>query len=536
MKKYLLASLFLIGALFLEGVPGFAVYEQPITFSEVSYYATDGTTPIEGPQAGGFIVSATATYNGSDSRTTRLLCAFVNQTTGAILQIAGSDAASWPGDATQTLKAEMTLESIAGCDFKCYFIDDLGRHTPLANQAPGAPGAILSSNVTGNSVDLSWDAADDDFQNITGYEIYKNGAKVATCTDTEITLSNLMRNTPVNLSVLSSDGQLVSEAATTTVSPKPFPEVRLDSANKGSTLIESDYISFYHCTTSAGLVTDAGVVAGMPSYMFAAAKYPSFFVNTDYFSESDREAMLEVTYLDQWSAGKTSSTPIYIQAQRTSSSDPSKTELGTAYIDDPQNPGTVIPNSSRPFTVTNTGVWKTEVRKLVNFKFTAAGVLDGGYDKHLRLYTTGGASDVYLAKVSLTKPEDYSPMNPNMVVEGGMIVYGINFTLPGGCDVAYALTEKDGVTCAASTDAGSLAYKLTDAAVSAAAAVKLEVTFYDGHAGDTLHIGGQTVAMDGSGWRTVVVDTTGAELSAGFAFSTQSGGTVYLKSLQAYEV
>ncbi len=532
MKKHIWISFMTIVTLLLGSVTGFAVYEQPITFSEVSYTTAEGA-PIDAPQAGGFIATITATYSGSDARTTRLLCAFIDRASGAVKEIAVSNTATWPGEATQTLKTRMTLPTIVGCDFKYFFIDDLNRHTPLANQAPGAPGALSVDTVTKNSVNLSWEAADDDFQSVTGYEIYKNGAKVLSTNSTSLTLSNLMRNTPVNIAVKSNDGNHLSEAVSATVTPLTVSELRLNSANETAQQIASDYISFFSRTTSAGLVSDAGTVAGLPCYMVREGKYPSFSVNTDYFSEADNQAVLEITYLDQLSDGKTASTAMYVQVETTTAT-PGKHALSIAKVDDPKNPGTPISVASRPFTVKNSGVWKTEVRTLVNCAFSAAGVLDGGYNKHLRLYTTSGASDVYLAKASLVKPEDYTPMNPNMTVDGGMIVYGMDFTLPGGCGTAYLLTEQDGQACVASTAAGDLAYMLTDSTLSAAASAQLEVTFYDGQAGDTLMIGGQSIKTDGSGWRTVILDTTGAALASGFSITSQSGDTVYLKNLQAY--
>ena len=126
-------------------------------------------------------------------------------------------------------------------------------------------------------------------------------------------------------------------------------------------------------------------------------------------------------------------------------------------------------------------------------------------------------------------------MNPNMqVIDGGQTVYGLDFTLPGGYDVAYTIEEIDGVKCVASTDAGNLSYKVTDFDVKNADTAVLEVSFDDDNAGDILRVGSQEIIMDGSGWRTAILDMTGAELGSGFEIYKNSNTMVYLKDLQAY--
>lgn len=530
MKKYVLASLLLIAMNLLGSVPGFAVYEQPITFSEISYYTADGT-PIDGPQADGFIISATAAFTGRDARTARLLCAFVDKTTGAIQKIAASNAAVWPGEATQTLEVEMKLESIADCDFKCYFIDDLGRHTPLANQAPGLPGPLSVADVTQNGAVLSWAAAEDDFQAIAGYDIYKDGMKIAACTDTSFSLSNLLRNSVNEISVRSNDGDKQSAAVTTQVAVEPVTQLTFDvtkkDPNNHKVKTAGNNLVFLAVPWGAGAITSSQVIAGRTCSTVENGKYPGFTVNTDYISSDDNEIVFEFTYLDVPGAGKTQ-TNIYVQAVIDETG-----ALKTPMIENPDKPGETISISSKPLIIRNTGVWKTGTITFTNARFTENGAGSGEFNKNFRIYSAN-SGEFYISSGCLYKKSDYVPMNPNMIVEGGMVVTGMDFKLAGGYGVAYTVTEQEGTACVASSAAGDLSFALTDAALKTAGDIKLEVSFYDGNDGDTFYIGDQPVAMYGGGWRTVAVDTTGAELSAGFAFRTQSGSTVYLKSLQAY--
>jgi hypothetical protein len=126
-------------------------------------------------------------------------------------------------------------------------------------------------------------------------------------------------------------------------------------------------------------------------------------------------------------------------------------------------------------------------------------------------------------------------MNPNMqVIDGGQTVYDMDFTLKGGYDVAYTIEEIEGKKCVASTNAGNLSYKVTNLDVKNAPSAILEVTFFDDNAGDVLHVGGYDIEMDGSGWRTAMLEVNGSDLGDGFELYKDSATIVYLKDLQAY--
>ncbi len=539
-KMKIFTSVLLAVILALASFSVMAVYEEQIIFSDAVYYDADGVTVIDGPQNGAFYVEATATYNGSEERSAMMMAALYDSETGEIKTIAVSDTqAVWPGESEQTVKVK--LENVANIDsftFKCFMIDDLMRHTPLNNSAPAVPGAVTSTGVTKTSADISWGEAEDDFDNVESYYVYKNGGFVGETTSLDFTIDNLLRNSESVYSVRAIDGQLLSEAAVSapiateeiidTIFDFEFVHGQLYKV-EGSGLaaaMASGAHEFKTCDTAYG--RRCAVIEKAKNPGFAAA-------DQEYITQSDNELVFELTYYDQNPAGKASSV-IYMYSQTT------------------ENSGLVIPMIKNPNyhpiynntvaeeiqqnlaaqKVTNTGVWKTAV-----ITFANAGFVPGGAAGQLgkQFYVRSSASDVvlYLASGNLYKLEDYIPMNPNMqVIDGGQTVYGLDFTLPGGYDVAYTIEEIDGAKCVASTDAGNLSYKVTDLDIINADAAVLEVTFYDDNAGDILLVGSQEIELDGSGWRTAMLEVNGSDLGDGFEISKNSNTTVYLKDLQAY--
>ncbi len=72
------------------------------------------------------------------------------------------------------------------------------------NTAPTVPGIITTSNITFNSVDLSWGAATDDVA-VTGYEIYVNGTLKTTSSSTSASISGLNCEKQQSINILAYD-------------------------------------------------------------------------------------------------------------------------------------------------------------------------------------------------------------------------------------------------------------------------------------------------------------------------------------------
>ncbi|QES48208.1 chitinase [Streptomyces venezuelae] len=76
--------------------------------------------------------------------------------------------------------------------------------TQPGDNPPSAPGAPAASNITETSLTLNWGAATDD-KGIKNYDVYRNGAKVATVTGTSHAETGLTKGTTYSYNVVARD-------------------------------------------------------------------------------------------------------------------------------------------------------------------------------------------------------------------------------------------------------------------------------------------------------------------------------------------
>jgi Fibronectin type III domain len=93
--------------------------------------------------------------------------------------------------------------------------------------APSTPSGLAASNVTGTSLTLGWNASTDNV-GVTGYDVYRNGTKMAPVTSTSSSQTGLTCGTSYNFAVVAYDaaGNRSSQAqatATTAACPSPPP-------------------------------------------------------------------------------------------------------------------------------------------------------------------------------------------------------------------------------------------------------------------------------------------------------------------------
>ncbi|MFP4024984.1 MAG: GEVED domain-containing protein [Thiohalospira sp.] len=89
--------------------------------------------------------------------------------------------------------------------------------TPPDTEAPTAPSNLSSSNVTENSVDLSWTASTDNV-GVTGYDIYKDGSYLANTSSTNYTVTGLSASTTYEFYVKAKDAAGNVSTASNTIS------------------------------------------------------------------------------------------------------------------------------------------------------------------------------------------------------------------------------------------------------------------------------------------------------------------------------
>ncbi|MEW9711370.1 family 14 glycosylhydrolase, partial [Paenibacillus sp. SI92] len=136
--------------------------------------------------------------------------------------------------------------------------------------APSVPTNVAANGKTDTSVSLSWTASTDNVS-VTGYEIYRDGAKVATSTTNSYTNSGLTADTTYSFTVKAYDAAGNISAASTAVSVKTNPASTTD--NTVTVYYKRGYATpFIHYRPAGGTWTTAPGTA-MP---VAEAAYPGY--------------------------------------------------------------------------------------------------------------------------------------------------------------------------------------------------------------------------------------------------------------------
>lgn len=105
--------------------------------------------------------------------------------------------------------------------------------TTQDNQAPTAPTNLSASNITTNSIDLSWTASSDNV-GVTGYDVYRNGNLQTTVTGTSYQATGLNANTSYAFYVVAKDDAGNTSAASTTLNVSTLaPDTTAPSAPSG---------------------------------------------------------------------------------------------------------------------------------------------------------------------------------------------------------------------------------------------------------------------------------------------------------------
>ena len=104
------------------------------------------------------------------------------------------------------------------------------------NEAPTAATNLVASNPKGNSIDLNWTAGTDNIA-VTSYDIYKDGIKTSSTSNTSFTVTGLAPNTEYCFTVYSKDGS----QNTSPVSNESC-ETTLEGNSSSNDLFISEYV------------------------------------------------------------------------------------------------------------------------------------------------------------------------------------------------------------------------------------------------------------------------------------------------------
>ena len=94
--------------------------------------------------------------------------------------------------------------------------DIWGIYKSTDTQAPSTPLNVTLSNISLNSIDVSWDASTDNI-GVTGYNVYVNGVLTEQTTNTNISITNLNTNTAYSFTIVAKDLINNMSAASTVV-------------------------------------------------------------------------------------------------------------------------------------------------------------------------------------------------------------------------------------------------------------------------------------------------------------------------------
>ncbi len=127
--------------------------------------------------------------------------------------------------------------------------EDLGKHsfngssTTTDTKAPSIPANVIASNITENSVQLSWTAATDD-TGVEGYSIYKDAVLLTTTTVNNYNILGLSANTTYSFKVYAYDaaGNISEESKSVTITTQDVV-VTSYCSSKGNTT-DYEYIDF----------------------------------------------------------------------------------------------------------------------------------------------------------------------------------------------------------------------------------------------------------------------------------------------------
>ncbi len=133
-------------------------------------------------------------------------------------------------------------------------IDDLSLSSGTADtEAPTVPTALVASNTTTTSTDLSWTASTDNV-GVTEYEIFVDGTSDGTSTNTTYTINGLSPNTTYSLTVRAKDAagnpSVISSAISVTTNANTVTYCPSNGANSNFEWI--DYVELGNMTNSTG--------------------------------------------------------------------------------------------------------------------------------------------------------------------------------------------------------------------------------------------------------------------------------------------
>ncbi|TSE08509.1 endonuclease [Aquimarina algiphila] len=181
------------------------------------------------------------TFNGNDP-----VGLFKNNVLIDIIGNFNGGSSNFAKDVTLRRKADIsspssTYKSIEWDSFPQNTTDDLGKHTfngggnSVDTEAPSVPTNLSGSNITENSVNLSWTAATDNI-NVEGYSIFQDGTLLTTTGSTTYIVSGLTTGTSYTFTVQAYDAAGNNSVSSNTITVTTQDIIVSYCESKGNTI------------------------------------------------------------------------------------------------------------------------------------------------------------------------------------------------------------------------------------------------------------------------------------------------------------
>lgn len=538
MKK-LIAFLVII-AIMLSFAPVTMATAAKVSFSELKYLDFS-ENEIPAVETGFVYTQVEANLNGTLPQSVFLIVMLCEKETGKIKEVA-SDSVTLKGDVPfATLKAGVNVNNLSDEVYRVFLWDGLNAHTPLDNCEPAVPENVYDIVNKPSSIELSWDEAYDDFDNVASYKLYRDGNVISLGSDTTFTDKNLDKNTKQNYSLIAIDGEgLESDVKNFSFTTSEIANIKLSTDDQTNTLgVEENNMWFWLPTAreatgpKAGDKTTYGYTEATEAggracrvandYLRGGATLIGRFtcrVNPEYIDADDKDIIIELTYFDE------------------------DTETVTIEYTNIASTETTTKKSGASFSKTGTGLWKV----------TSFRVADANFHYHMDDGTGYGnfrfwqaIPGLKVSDIAVARRSDYDGDPAGLRVKDVPEIRDVIFYM----DKAEAV-EIDGVNCVEIDGSESLDFDITDTRLNGTNRVNVEIEYLDAGNGEIVleymsdaGIDTKIVELaDSRKWKKAVVAIDNADFAIGtnlpistddLVIKTTSGQYLRVKSIRVYD-
>ena len=471
MKK-LLATLVVL-AMVLSLAPVAFASAAKVEFTDFMYLDSS-ENEIPEVKEGLVYTQVTANLNGTSQSPVTLVVMLCDKETGQIKAV-DSDTATLSGALTSyTLKAGVEVNDLDTEEYKYFIWDTELNHTPLDNMEPAVPENIYD-DAKPSQINISWDEAYDDFDDVASYNLYNNGTLISSGSDaTEFTEKFLDKNTEQNYTIEAVDGAgLVSAKKDFSFKTADIPNVIMttdDPTNAtgvtenglwlwvnvkrddktGPTPAAGQTLGWTEEAEAGGRVCRAAVTAPNRS-----DKMPGRFtakVDPSLINAEDSNLIMDITYFD----------------------DDTQT-INLTYTNNAST-GTTLKSTTVSFKKTGTQMWKTASVRVSNANFHY--YMDNGTGQgNFRFWQE--KSGLCVSDIAVARRSDYNGDSAGLRMKDVPEIRDVIFYM----DKAE-VADAEGVACIEIDETESFDFDITDTRLNGVNRVNVDIEYLDEGEGD----------------------------------------------------